>query len=284
MQFFIKIYFILSSILDGKRLLSLINRPWGMCISSAVLGAIMSLSIAPVEKWPFAVIALVFFMMQLFTCKYSSQVFILTILFFGTYSTLSLTWLNFVMEGFGEVPAVLSYVVIIGFSFGYVAAPYALSNMLIFRLAKKKKSVYLCCFVPIAFVIADYIVYFFLTGFPWLYAGYSCIEGPLKNYAPFIGVRGINIALYILSTTASVSFPFTFVPMFGLYCNYLRRTNNVVDGITRRDFDIFSLRAPMYSLAFVGFGLLPILILGVVIVPIMLFTEIKLIKGDKYEC
>lgn len=89
-----------------------------------------------------------------------------------------------------------------------------------------------------------------------------------------------NIALYILSTTASVSFPFTFVPMFGLYCNYLRKNNNVIQGITRRDFDIFSLRAPMYALSYIGFALLPCLILGVVTVPIMLLSEIKLLRSE----
>lgn len=92
-----------------------------------------------------------------------------------------------------------------------------------------------------------------------------------------------NVALYILSTTASVSFPFTFVPMFGLYCNYLRKNNNVIQGITRRDFDIFSLRAPMYALAYIGFALLPCLILGVAIVPIMLLSEIKLIRSESNE-
>ena len=92
-----------------------------------------------------------------------------------------------------------------------------------------------------------------------------------------------NVALYILSTTASVSFPFTFVPMFGLYCNYLRKNNNVIQGITRRDFDIFSLRAPMYALSYIGFALLPCLILGVAIVPIMLLSEIKLIRSESNE-
>lgn len=92
-----------------------------------------------------------------------------------------------------------------------------------------------------------------------------------------------NVVLYLLSTTASVSFPFTFVPMFGLYCNYLRKNNNVIQGITRRDFDIFSLRAPMYALSYIGFALLPCLILGVAIVPIMLLSEIKLIRSESNE-
>jgi len=205
MQFFLKLYFILSALLDGKRLLAIVKTPLGMCVSSIVLGAIMSLSIAPVEKWPFAVIALVFFMMQLYTCKFVPQVALLTLLFFGTYGTISLTWLNFVMEGFGQVPAVLSYIIIFGFSFAYVAAPYAFLNMVVFYFTQKKKSVYLLCFVPIAFILADYIIYYYLTGFPWLYAGYSCVEGPLKNYAPFIGVRGINTALYVLSAALALT-------------------------------------------------------------------------------
>lgn len=92
-----------------------------------------------------------------------------------------------------------------------------------------------------------------------------------------------NIALYILSTIASISFPLTFVPMFSLYCNYLRKTNNVFNGITRRDFDIFSFRPIMYSLSYIGFSLLPCLIVGVIIVPIMLFSEIKLIRRSENE-
>jgi hypothetical protein len=39
----------------------------------------------------------------------------------------------------------------------------------------------------------------------------------------------------------------------------------------------------MYSLGLKGLGLLPCLIVGVVAVPIMLISEIKLINGDKNE-
>ena len=63
----------------------------------------------------------------------------------------------------------------------------------------------------------------------------------------------------------------------------LVKNNNVIQGITRRDFDIFSLRAPMYALSYIGFALLPCLILGVVTVPIMLLSEIKLLRSEKNE-
>ena len=130
-----------------------------------------------------------------------------------------------------------------------------LANMISQIAVRHNKSIYLICISFVLFFFSIIAIIF------------------VKN----------NIALYILSTTASVSFPFTFVPMFGLYCNYLRKNNNVIQGITRRDFDIFSLRAPMYALGYIGFGLLPCLILGVVIVPIMLLSEIKLIRGINNE-
>ena len=69
--------------------------------------------------------------------------------------------------------------------------------------------------------------------------------------------------------------------MFGLYCNYIKNNNIIFKGMTERDFELFSLRAPMYGLSYIGFGLYPCLIVGVVAVPIMFISEIKLIKKNK---
>ena len=87
-----------------------------------------------------------------------------------------------------------------------------------------------------------------------------------------------NLVLYIFSTICALSFPLTFVPMFGLYCNYLKENNNIFNGMTERDFEIFSFRAPMYALSYIGFMLYPILIFGIIVVPIMFISEIKLLK------
>jgi len=90
-----------------------------------------------------------------------------------------------------------------------------------------------------------------------------------------------SVVLYIFSTLCALSFPLTFVPMFGLYCKYVKEKNNVFTGMTERDFEIFSFRAPMYFSSFLGFGLTPCLIIGVIIVPIMFLSEVKLIMKYK---
>lgn len=93
----------------------------------------------------------------------------------------------------------------------------------------------------------------------------------------------IPAVIYVFSCICSVSFPLTFVPMFRLYCNYLREHGNVFNGITYRDIDIFSLRAPLYAFAFIGLGLAPCFIVSGIAGAVMLIEEIKLLKTYKKE-
>jgi len=91
----------------------------------------------------------------------------------------------------------------------------------------------------------------------------------------------IPVVLYIFSCVASISFPLTFVPMFRMYSKYLRDTDNVFNGMLYRDYEIFAGRPALYALSFLGLGLLPSMVMGVVAVPVMLVSEIKLIKLNK---
>lgn len=93
----------------------------------------------------------------------------------------------------------------------------------------------------------------------------------------------IPVLLYVFSCMTAVSFPLTFVPMFKMYCNYLTKTNNVFDGLVYRDLDIFSARPLMYATAFLGLGLLPSLILGVISTTSMLTSEISVVNQKNIE-
>ncbi|MGN1280597.1 MAG: apolipoprotein N-acyltransferase [Succinivibrio sp.] len=194
-----KLIVFLMNALDGSRLLGIVTSKWGALVSSVILGYLYSFSVAPFSIWPFAIIAYVFVMMQLSAAKSKKRVFFLTLFFFATYSTVTLSWLNFVMEGFGQLPAVLSNTVVVLFSIFYIALPYALLNTAAFALSKGRKAVFTVCFMPLAFIAADFVTGYLFSGFPWLYSGYSCTQGPLKNYAPFVGVRAISALIYIMS-------------------------------------------------------------------------------------
>ena len=50
-------------------------------------------------------------------------------------------------------------------------------------------------------VLADYWRSQFLTGFPWLYAGYSLLDTPLAGLAPVTGVHGLSLLLVLAATS-----------------------------------------------------------------------------------
>lgn len=87
-----------------------------------------------------------------------------------------------------------------------------------------------------------------------------------------------KVVLYILSCSCSISFPLTFVVMFRLYCNYLKETNNVFNGMTVRDFDIFLFRPLMYAISYTPLGFYPVFGVGFISCIIMLYSEIRLLK------
>lgn len=87
-----------------------------------------------------------------------------------------------------------------------------------------------------------------------------------------------KVMLYILSCSCSISFPLTFVVMFRLYCNYLKETNNVFNGMTVRDFDIFSFRPLMYGLSYTPLAFYPVFGVGFISCIIMLYSELRLLN------
>ena len=56
--------------------------------------------------------------------------------------------------------------------------------------------------LPALLIGADWLRGWVMTGFPWLWAGYSQLEGPLAGLAPIIGVQGISWLL--IFTAASI--------------------------------------------------------------------------------
>lgn len=106
----------------------------------------------------------------------------------------------------------------------------------------------------------------------------SCIICAMMYMISLIGFVFIknNIILYILSCICSVSFPLTFVPMFGEFCKQINEENCTIEQTTRRDIDIFSARPIYYGTYFLGMGFYGFFGFGVLCIVIMILCENKI--------
>ena len=54
-------------------------------------------------------------------------------------------------------------------------------------------------------VLMEWMLTWFLTGFPWLFAGYSMLGTPLQGYAPIIGTLGVSLVVVTMTVAAMLS-------------------------------------------------------------------------------
>ena len=196
---------VIFGFIDLEKIKKLLLSNTGKFVGSVLTGFIVSLSLAPVNMWVLAVAGFVLFLMLSMFFETKKQVFFCTLSFFTSYAFVTINWIEFVMADFGKIPSALAYFVVLLFCAFYIALPYALANTVAYKISHKKKSIYVMCFVPVAFILSDIFIYYFLTGFPWTYIGYGFVDSPLKNYAPITGVLGINLFVYLLCSALSLS-------------------------------------------------------------------------------
>lgn len=187
-----RILLLLSVLLDGNRLIAFSLSKKGIFLCSIFLGLIATFGFAPYNMWPITLGAVVGLLILISSVKSLKAVFCATALFFTSLNLITLNWLSFVMEGFGEMPALAVWPIIALFSF-LLSISYSIATVFSKKFSKNRRSVMICAYIPALFVIADFINGYALGGFPWVYLGNTCIDSPFSGFAPLLGVRGINL-------------------------------------------------------------------------------------------
>lgn len=207
----------LFTLLDGSNLKALCLSRWGKILCALILGVTATLGYAPFELWPVTVGTLVMLMLLLMGLKTRRAVFVTVLCYFIAMNASSLSWLNFVMEGFGGMSAPVAWFVVLVFSC-YLGLHYAFFATLAFRFGGQSRAAFIFFYLPAAFAAADFTVGFLLTGFPWMYFGNIAIRGPFATFLPLIGARGTS--LLIVFTAASVAMAasrrYLFLPAAGV--------------------------------------------------------------------
>lgn len=178
-----------------------ITRPgWPGNLLAVAAGAITPLFLAPFDLWPLALLSLALFYLGLRELSPRQALGRGWCFGFGLFGA-GINWIYVSIHTYGGASPLLAGLLMLAFV-AAIAWFFALPAWLWARWLRRNEA-------PLADALAFAALWvaqeafrgWFLTGFPWLYAGYSQLDGPLAGLAP---VGGLWLVSFTLALTAAL--------------------------------------------------------------------------------
>lgn len=173
-------------------------------LTAGVAGALFTLSFAPFHWWPIAIFSIAILLLTLQKATPKQALLRGWSFGFGFYLC-AVSWVYVSIHQFGSASPVLAIFLTVLFAAG-LALFFAL-HAFIFSLfygeykQKKHNSALTTLLVfPALWVIAEWFRSWFLTGFPWLLAGYAPLDTWLAGWAPVTGIYGLSFYTVLAAT------------------------------------------------------------------------------------
>lgn len=185
-------------------MLKTFNSKYAALVMAFFAGASTALSFAPYSIWPIYPIALAF-MLWRFPINPNKKVFRYWLSFgFGMFS-FGISWVHVSMSTYGGIPLIASMGLMAILAL-YLAMYPAIAGALSQKIAPKNIICRNLLIFPSLWTLTEWLRGWILTGFPWLWAGYSQSEGPLRPFAAIIGTLGISFILAFLAGAIALAF------------------------------------------------------------------------------
>ncbi|WP_248769581.1 apolipoprotein N-acyltransferase [Pseudomonas sp. MWU12-2345] len=172
-----------------------LTRPgWPGNLLAVVAGALTTLALAPYDIWPLALLAVGVFYAGLRELSPRQALGRGWCFGFGLFGA-GTSWIYVSIHTYGDASMLLAGFLMLAFT-AAIAWFFALPAWLWARWIRRNEA-------PLADALAFAALWvgqeafrgWFLTGFPWLYSGYSQLDGPLAGLAPLGGIWLISFAL-----------------------------------------------------------------------------------------
>jgi apolipoprotein N-acyltransferase len=161
-----------------------------------VAGAVLPLSFAPFAWYAVAILSL---LLLFASWRAPPREAAWRGFLFGVGAFTAGTWWLYVsVRLVGGTPLPVAFL-LLGGLVAIMAAWIAAAGWLAARLAGAQPAAHLLLAMPGAFLLAEWLRGWVLTGFPWLSLGYGQIDGPLAAWAPVAGVHGVSLVTAVLA-------------------------------------------------------------------------------------
>ncbi|QYJ87056.1 apolipoprotein N-acyltransferase [Shewanella mesophila] len=186
------------------RLRAIAHQPKIRLVLAYLAGASTALSFAPYGLWPIYLIAMAFALGQSQSLS-PKQAFRYWLSFgFGCFSV-GISWVHVSMDTFGGLPLIAS-VGLMALLALYLALYPAIAGTLLAKLSPQSHLVRYLLLFPALWVLSEWARGWVLTGFPWLWAGYTQTSGPLSELASVIGALGLSYSVALLAGAMTLLF------------------------------------------------------------------------------
>ncbi len=174
----------------------MLHKPWLQNLLAIFAGALVTVSLAPFNVGAASVASLALLLLLLSNCS-PGAAFVRGWFFgVGLFGS-GASWVYVSIHVYGFAPVPLAVFLTLLFCLG-LALLSAVTCYIYKRVLAHDGYLSLAVF-PALWVLGEWLRTWLLSGFPWLFIGYSQIDGPLHGWAPVLGVFGIS---YLLALSA----------------------------------------------------------------------------------
>jgi len=179
-------------------LLRLTQPGWPGNLAAFIAGPLITLSMAPYNIWPLALVAVVLFALTIQNAASGVASLRGWLMASGLFLT-GASWVYVSIHDHGNAPLWLASVLTLGFCLGLgllgVFPSYLYARFFARHWLGKTLG-----FASL-WVLGEWFRSWFLTGFPWLYLGYSHTENTLAGWAPVAGTFFISLIIALTAAT-----------------------------------------------------------------------------------
>ncbi|QIA62720.1 apolipoprotein N-acyltransferase [Vibrio astriarenae] len=179
------------------------NNKFFLSLLAIAAGALSTLAFAPYGLWPLALVSILLFLILIQSRSAKQAAWLGWLWGIGSFAT-GISWVHVSIDTFGGMPKIAS-LFLMALLIGYLAVYPALFAGITNRYFPKNNLTRYALAVPILWLISDWLRGWVMTGFPWLWMGYSQIDSPLGNFAPLGGVDLVTFATLLIASLTTLT-------------------------------------------------------------------------------